>query len=513
MATQFLVSNFAVAVTTLVVGSIVILLFQLKKFYSHVRTFPPGPLPLPVFGNIFAFATKGQRSGHQVITGYSKKYGPIFTFWFGQVPQVIIADSKGAREALTRSEFAGRPSFGEFTQVFFGKDSTDIALCDYSREWEVLRKVCQSAIRKFAVNERLPLIVDREVKKVLSEIKNQKECQPFDPNKHLTLLMMSLLATCVFGQEFTMSDPDFINLKRTFELENESVTTIFLMVFLPFLKFFFRKDFQNLLTIVKVTRGYVSKQYKEHLDTYSDAVVRDIVDGIILAKKEVEAESASDSKYLTDSNIANAVIEIFTGGAETTKAVILWVLMFLAEHPEYQREIREEIETALGSDDIATVEHRRHCNLLQAFILETIRVRPIIPLTVPHKTIRDTEINGHKIKSNTAVLISLEACLSDPEIWPEPSTFRPERFLDENHNFLPKPSNYFVPFSGGRRMCLGEKLALTNVFLILTGLIQQTKGHLFAFPNGPGSVDMTPKPPKGPDVQPKPFTLVLLPVA
>ena len=70
-----------------------------------------------------------------------------------------------------------------------------------------------------------------------------------------------------------------------------------------------------------------------------------------------------------------------------------------------------------------------------------------------------------------------------------------------------KPNSYFTPFGAGRRSCLGEKLALVNMFLILAGLFHQTKGKLISLPNGPGSADLRPETRGDPTVSPHPYKI------
>ena len=135
----------------------------------------------------------------------------------------MVTDPKLIKEALTRVEFAGRPSFGDFDEIFFGKDAIDIVLADFGREWEVLRKVAHTAVRKFAVNERLPIIVNRKVAIFLKEIKEQNWNKPFDPTEYLSFLMMSLLATTAFEKEFKMSDPDFRILYDALRIQNDQL--------------------------------------------------------------------------------------------------------------------------------------------------------------------------------------------------------------------------------------------------------------------------------------------------
>ena len=491
MLLHLLLADPFILVSSVLIGSLVALAFHVARFYLNFRQLPPGPFPLPFIGNLLAFFTKDhQQLPHEVILSFSKDHGPLFTFWTGPHPQVIITDAKIAKEALNKIEFAGRPEFGVWNDALFPKGSTDIVLSDFGREWEVLRKVSHVAARKFAVGERLPFIVDTKVKSFLREIQEQNGNNSFDIDKYLSFLMLSLLATSAFGKDFKMSDPEFKRLHESFKLQDEVRGKIILVSFMPLLKYIYRKEYKDLFETTKIQREYAMKQHKEHLDTYAGGTIRDFTDAMIAAKREAEAEDSTDCKYLKDENIINSVLDMFYAGSETTKMTLLWVFLFLAEYPEYQKAIRKEVETALGSDEIPTLEHRPGCNLLQAFILESMRIRPIMPLGVPHKTIVDTELAGHKIKKGVTVMISLQAASMDKELWGDPDFFRPERFLDANNKFTPKPNQFFVPFSGGRRVCLGEKLALTNSFLILAGLLHQTKGKLLALAGGPGSVDL-----------------------
>ena len=508
MLASYISNNPAIALYSVLVGLLVTLVFQVAKFYANVRSLPPGPLPLPVLGNLLHFLNKGERLPHEVITSFSKKYGSIFTFWTGPTPAVIVIDPQIAKDTLSKVEFAGRPSFGEIDEVFLGKDATDIILSDFGREWEILRKVSHAAVRKFAVNERLPFIIDSKVKGFLREIEEQNGEKPFDPVEYVSFLMMSLLATIAYGRDFKMADPDFQNLNEANKIQTETNNKVILIGFLPFLKHIFREDFNKMLHTSLVQREFGTRQYKEHMASYSDESIRDFTDAMICAKKEAEAEDSNDSKYLKDPNIVNSVLDLFGAGSETTKLTLLWVFLFLAEYPEYQKKIREEVEDALGSDDVPTLEHRPQCNLLQAFVFEVMRFRPIVPLGVPHKTIVDTEIAGHKIKKGVTVMFSLEQCLMDKEIWGDPEVFRPERFLDENNKLSSKRNPFFLPFGSGRRVCLGEKLATANSFLLLTGILHQTKGKLMALPGGPGSVDLSPAVGRDSNIRPRQYKLV-----
>ena len=128
-----------------------------------------------------------------------------------------------------------------------------------------------------------------------------------------------------------------------------------------------------------------------------------------------------------------------------------------------------------------------------AFIQELLRFRTLVPLNVPHVTKQDTKIDGYLFPKKTIVrcdVISAEkqaefiltwfyqqirtniwAVHNDPKLWKNPEIFNPERFLDEQGNFI--NSNQVIPFSLGPRHCLGEQLAKMEVFIFLVGMVQK----------------------------------------
>ena len=102
-----------------------------------------------------------------------------------------------------------------------------------------------------------------------------------------------------------------------------------------------------------------------------------------------------------------------------------------------------------------------------------------MPTGVPHKATVDVELGGHLIKKDTTVIFFVTTAMHDKDTWKDPEVFRPERFLDEKERFMSRPHPEYIPFSAGRRSYPGEKIALANLFFIVSGLIQRTKDTSF----------------------------------
>ncbi|XP_058114255.1 cheilanthifoline synthase-like [Magnolia sinica] len=111
---------------------------------------------------------------------------------------------------------------------------------------------------------------------------------------------------------------------------------------------------------------------------------------------------------------------------------------------------------------------------LQAVVNEVLRMKPIAPLAIPHKTVNDTTLMGLKIDKGTAVMVNIYAVHHDPKVWDHPERFMPERFMNENaRNVSMAMEQSFLPFGAGRRICAGMELGKVQVGLTLANLINR----------------------------------------
>ncbi|XP_038582469.1 cytochrome P450 2K1-like isoform X2 [Micropterus salmoides] len=226
---------------------------------------------------------------------------------------------------------------------------------------------------------------------------------------------------------------------------------------------------------------------------YDDPEFTSLVDrtnrNIQLAGSPSIQESGITNSHFHDNNLMITVLNLFAAGTDTTATTLRWGLLLMAKYPKIQDQVQEELNRVIGSRQVQ-VKDRKNLPFTDAVIHETQRLANIAPMALPHKTSQDITFQGHFIKKGTTVYPLLTSVLYDESEWESPHTFYPAHFLDKDGKFVKRDA--FMPFSAGRRICLGESLARMELFIFFTTLLQH-----FRFSPAPGvsedELDLTPR--------------------
>lgn len=163
----------------------------------------------------------------------------------------------------------------------------------------------------------------------------------------------------------------------------------------------------------------------------------------------------SDGSPLSPSQLRDNIVTVLASGYETTSSQLAWAFQLLAHNPGVQRRLIEEIDRDAGDA------------YLTATIQEVLRHRTVFPLTVPRAVKRPIEIGGWMYRPPVHLVGCLYLLHHDPDVYPEPEEFRPERFLEGQ----PSPYSY-LPWGGGRRRCPGSHLALLEMKTVLRAVLE-----------------------------------------
>lgn len=165
-------------------------------------------------------------------------------------------------------------------------------------------------------------------------------------------------------------------------------------------------------------------------------------------------ERFEDGGGMTDKELRDELMTLLVAGHETTATALAWAFELLFRNPDVAAKLQNEL--AAGRDEY-----------LQAAIKESMRIRPVIDF-VGRKAKTTIKLAGYEIPPETMIAASIYMTQHDPELYPEPDAFRPERFLDN-----PPDTYSWLPFGGGVRRCLGASFATFEMSVVLRTILGQ----------------------------------------
>ncbi|KAK0061484.1 cytochrome P450 2J1 [Biomphalaria pfeifferi] len=175
---------------------------------------------------------------------------------------------------------------------------------------------------------------------------------------------------------------------------------------------------------------------------------------------------------MDERNLLRSVFDLFIAGTETTSTTICWFVLYMLNYPQVQKKIFDEIEAHIGTERVPSIQDRPKLVYLSAAIKETQRLSSITPQSVMRFCSKTHTIRNYTIPEGSLIAPNLDSVLLDKKIWgSDADVFNPDRFIDTNGQ-LKKPEE-FIPYGVGRRVCLGESMAKTELFLYLSSLIQR----------------------------------------
>ncbi|XP_048827729.1 steroid 17-alpha-hydroxylase/17,20 lyase [Brienomyrus brachyistius] len=427
---------------------------------------------LPVLGSLLSL--RGRQPPHLLYTELARDHGALFALYLGPHYTVVVNDFRHAREVLLQrgKEFAGRPKM--VTTELLSRGGKDIAFADYSPLWKSHRKLVHSCFTMFGEgSSKLQAIVCEEAASLCADLL-AKTGQPLDLGLALMRAVTNVVCTLVFSSTYQPQDPE---LHRVMEYNRGIVQTIArggLVDIFPWLKIFPNKDVMKLKKCIGVRDELLNRKLREHKESYSPEVTRDLLDALLKGQ-----QGTRDESRITDDHVLMTAAEVFGAGVETTSTTLLWMIAFLLHYPKVQERIQQELDEQIGLDRSPTLEDRGRLPYLESTLCEVMRIRPVSPVLIPHVALQDTSIGVHHIPKGTHVLVNMWSIHHDPQRWGDPARFRPERFLDNDGRRISPP--WFLPFGAGPRVCVGESLAKLELFLFSSWLLQQ---FVFTVPQG-----------------------------
>ena len=286
--------------------------------------------------------------------------------------------------------------------------------------------------------------------------------------EELSLCASNVFIRLLFNKRFPTIDGAFKTIQNLLLIMLKGLTLSNLLEGFPALRKIPLGRLLFLDEYVKGMFGFIGKEYDSHLkkkSTIDENKITDMTDILI-----------NDHNELTRDNIEVLLSDTLVAGIDATMNTLKLVVHNLAKYTDLAQTCYNEIEEVLKQNDEQkdrkiTLNDVHKCHNLRAFIYESLRITTVSPLTVPHKTHAEVEVNGYIIPKDTTVFFNIHGIHQDEQVFEDPQTFNPQRFLDaENGEF--KHNDRFFGFSFGRRNCIGQSYAIKSVIFVLVELMK-----------------------------------------
>ncbi|XP_782309.3 cytochrome P450 2J5 [Strongylocentrotus purpuratus] len=478
-AVEFITEN---AGTLLVfVTTFTIVLTFLRNRTKTGFNIPRGPTALPFFGNLFSL--KPHDEFLDSLVGWSKEYGSIYSLYLGRKLILIVNGSEAVKELTCKTglDFADR---GE-SVAFLALNPNRLGLFDTlaDEEWKRQRKFAHTTLRGMGFGKvSLEPLIQTEARHVISYFKT-KVGSLLDPSVAFSVTSSNIINKLVFNRRVdhgSESGDELVRHVRNLMVSDEgAVLTLF----------------PSLWPVMKYADSKWTKLYDSwaHIESFFHQEIKIREDRIDACKGELEASDfltaylihrRADPEGYSLEALDFVLVDLFLAGTDTVSTTLTWAVLYLVSHPEIQQKIHDEIINEIGDKEVS-MSHRSGLTYTQAALLEVQRLATVAPL-IPRESSRDAVLCGHKLPKGTTLLINLWSLHYDQDVWKDPKQFNPDRFLNDDGTLV-KQLESFLPFSAGKRMCMGDQLAKMELFLFFTMIVQQIK---FSLPPGADPLPM-----------------------
>ncbi|XP_058051909.1 cytochrome P450 2F5-like isoform X1 [Ahaetulla prasina] len=444
--------------------SCLFLLLLLQGRWDTKSRLPPGPRPFPFIGNLPHLDAKNMIKS---LLELSRQYGSLFTIHMGSRPVVVLCGYQMVKEALVDQgeEFSGR---GDMPVLFRFTQGNGIAFSN-GEKWKILRRFAIQTLRDFGMGKRsIEERIQEEAQCLVKEL--AKRTEPFDPTFLLGCSVSNVICSIVFGNRFDYEDQQFLTfiglVNDNFRLFSSPCAQMYNIF--PHIMYYLPGPHNQIFANFEKLRALVKEMAKAHQASLDPSCPRDFIDSFLL---KMEQEKGDSRSFFHTDTLIMTTHNLFFAGTETISTTLRYAILILMKFPEVAAKVQEEIAKVIGSERLPSVADRAKMPYTEAVIHEVQRFADIIPMGIPHALTKDTHFRGFFFPEGTNVLPFFHSVHQDPSQFKNPEMFDPGHFLDEEGAF--RRSNAFMPFSAGKRLCLGEALARMELFLFLTALLQR----------------------------------------
>uniref|UniRef100_A0A0D9VD25 Cytochrome P450 n=1 Tax=Leersia perrieri TaxID=77586 RepID=A0A0D9VD25_9ORYZ len=440
---------------------------------------PPGPWRLPVIGSLHHLI--GESLVHRAMADLARRLddAPLMYLTLGEIPAVVASSPDAAREITKTHDvaFASRPLSSPVTRRLRpgGENGVGLAFAPYGAAWRRLRKVCAVELLSARRVRSFRRVREDEVEHLVAALAVDGGEAAVNLSERIAAVVSDMAMRAMIGDRFERRD----------EFIREAAEQLRLLGGFSLVDLFpswrlasvigggtVRRAEENSKKLYEMVDCAI-RQHKERRAAMEDGAAaaaeeengQDLIDVLLRIQKQGGLDTP-----LTMGHIKAVILDLFTGGSDTSSTTLQWAMSELVKNPRTLQKAQAELRDKLQGKQMVTEDDLSNLKYLKLVIKETLRVHPIAPLLVARECRDSCKIMGYDIPKGTNVFINVWAICRDPKYWDNPEEFKPERFENTTVDF--KGTDFeFIPFGAGRRMCPGVAFAEVIMELLLAALL------------------------------------------
>ncbi|EIW84496.1 cytochrome P450 [Coniophora puteana RWD-64-598 SS2] len=419
------------------------------------KPFPPGPTPLPLLGNVHQLNLNGT---WLTFTEWKEVYGDIVHFRMFGEDIIVLNTEEVAQDLLDRrsrnySDRMNMPVIQPYDLLW------DSVFLGHNDQWRAHRRLVHQGLRPDAVVAFRPMQLQRTL-----ELLHNLATSPEDYCEHFQRFSAAVILGAVYDHQLALKDDPIMHsvieaMEHIIAItapENSLLVGIF--PFLKWLPSWMPGGWTFNAARVKILN-------REMIDMPFEALEKNIASGTAnhsLAFDALTRFRGTNKIADFEEVVKGACGTAYGAGAETTSSVLMVFLLAMVLNPDIQKRAQEEIDQVVGDDRLPDYSDRPSLPYFEAVFRETLRWRPVVPLSIPHATSNDDIYRGYFIPKGAAIFPNVWAMSQNPAKYPFSSHFMPERFFDADGKLTNDTVDFVFGF--GRRVCVGRHLATGSLW-------------------------------------------------
>ncbi|KAL2743402.1 cytochrome P450 4C1-like isoform X2 [Vespula maculifrons] len=456
----------------------------------------PGPKAYPIIGNILRFQSSNLEKTFGKLLEVDKEYYPIYKIWSFFFTSVTLLDPKDIEKLVKSSKNIEKSTAYNYIKPWLSNG----LITSNGDTWQQRRKILTPSFH-FNILKHFLITFNEEAKCLVTSLKEETKDGPIIKDTLQLANKHTLNAICVHfhrnchGNAFKGKRRVTNEIPRSCSQFQQNCIVQNFETLVPFKFHIFifiawqktKKTFENIARFFIKQRKHFHQQTngkylqnleemdendvfaKESNNTYKNSMSKKklaMLDLLIAASKD---NQINDEGIQEEVDTFMFAVRKYHIGHDTTATSLNFCLLLFAKHKSVQEGIRNEVNNIMQQNDCnLTISMLGQFSYMERCIKESLRLYPSVP-SISRYLLEDLQLENHLIPAGVDCRLSIYSIHKDPNYWPNPTIFDPDRFLPENIKNR-NPYSY-IPFSAGLRNCIGQKYALLEIKVMLAYIL------------------------------------------